>query len=462
MLRHVQHYLCFFFIFALTGALHAQNVVVRPTESHDLLVNPGVGITTFNRYNGQPINPGQRWSEVGPEKANPDASQKPDFPDTSIAYFRWFWQQLEPEQGKYRWDVIDTALDEARRHHQTLAIRLMPYDQGHPLPEWYRNSGARRINKPEDKDGKVWSPDSDDPSYMKHWGALVREAGKRYDGHPFLDTVDISTFGYWGEGWGPYPPSWEKQKALLDAYFDAFRKTPLMVNIDVLDSLIYAVNRGAGWRLDCWGDMGGFGRNFSHMLDRYPQYVARVPDGWRHGPVSLETCWVPGFWKDKGWDLDYILEQAVRWHATSINIKSSAIPADWKAKFDEFQKKLGYRFVLRRFEYPRVARAGQMMPVTMWWLNAGVAPAYRPYQLALQLASGAEKTTLRLAADVTTWLPGDAVVEQSAYVPPELKPGKYRVRVGLLDARTLEPAIRLAIEGRQADGWYDVGEITVE
>ena len=26
-----------------------------------------------------------------------------------------------------------------------LAIRLMPYDQKHPLPEWYRASGARRL-----------------------------------------------------------------------------------------------------------------------------------------------------------------------------------------------------------------------------------------------------------------------------------------------------------------------------
>jgi hypothetical protein len=43
-----------------------------------------------------------------------------------------------------------------------------------------------------------------------------------------------------------------------------------------------------------------------------------------------------------------------------------------------------------------------------------------------------------------------------------LTPGDYRLRVALLDPRTLAPAIRLAIEGRQEDGWYDVGAITVE
>jgi hypothetical protein len=33
--------------------------------------------------------------------------------------------------------------------------------------------------------------------------------------------------------------------------------------------------------------------------------------------------------------------------------------------------------------------------------------------------------------------------------------------VALLDPRTRMPAIRLAIVGRQSDGWYDLGEINV-
>jgi hypothetical protein len=127
---------------------------------------------------------------------------------------------------------IDTALDQARRHGQKLDLRLMPYGQSDPLPQWYQNSGARRANKPTDQDGKVWSPDSSDPFYIQTWGAVVAQAGKRYDGHPYLDAVDISTFGYWGEGWGPYPPDWPTQKLLSDQYLDAFKRTPLLVNFE--------------------------------------------------------------------------------------------------------------------------------------------------------------------------------------------------------------------------------------
>ena len=429
-----------------------------------MLVNPGMGIQTFQRFNGDPINPGLKWSEEGPT-AKLESVGKPDFPDTSIAYCRWFWNALEPEHRKVRWEILDNALEQARLHHQTLAIRLMPYDQSHPLPEWYRNSGARRANQPTDKDGDIWQPDFSDPLYLKYWGELVAAAGARYDGHPYLDSVDISSVGYWGEGWSDYMPPFPYQKALIDIWLEAFRRTPLLMNFDQEKALAYGVQQGAGWRLDCWGDMRSLsGGNWCHMLDFYPQQIARagLQDVWQRSPVSLEACWVPGYWRKQGWDLNYILEQALRWHVSSVNVKSSAIPPEWKKQFEEFQKKMGYRFVLRRLEYPKSVKAGMMMSVHMWWLNAGVAPVYREYWLAVELRSASGSAVIKLPVDVRKWLPGDAVSDGTLYVPEALKPGAYRFRVALLDPRTEQPAIKLAIEGRQPDGWYDLGEIVVQ
>ncbi|HWB97546.1 MAG TPA: hypothetical protein VG672_12615, partial [Bryobacteraceae bacterium] len=59
-------------------------------------------------------------------------------------------------------------------------------------------------------------------------------------------------------------------------------------------------------------------------------------------------------------------------------------------------------------------------------------------------------------------LPGDAVYDGNLYVPDALPPGDYRVRVALLDPEGARPAVQLAIEGRQPDGWYDLGAIRVE
>jgi hypothetical protein len=442
------------------ASLSAQTTVVRPTEIDDILVNPGMGIETFQRFKGQALNDGVRWSEVGPETSTADANPAADFPDSSVAYLRWFWSQIEPQRGTYRWSILDDALAEAHRHGQRLAIRIMPYDDKHAMPDWYRTSGAKRANAATDKDGAIWSPDADDPIYATLWSALVVEAGKRYDGHPDLNHVDVSTVGYWGEGWGPYLPSWAIQQQLIDVYFTAFTRTPLLMNFDALPALQYGVKRGAGWRLDCWGDMGAQGRNFAHMKDFYPQQLARggLQDAWRAGPVALETCWVPEQWHQWKFPLKPILDQALRWHASTINIKSSRIPSEWRAAFDEFQKQIGYRFVLKRLEYSSRVGRGAMAPLSMWWFNAGIAPIYRHYELAIAIGD----TVVPLDADVRHWLPGDAVFESTVAVPRDLAPGHYAVRVALLDPTTRLPAIRLAIAGRQQDGWYQVGEITVE
>jgi len=444
----------------------AETSIVRPKEIDAALVNPGMGIQTFQRFNGDAINPGLGWSEEGPVGKLAPAAGAVDFPASSISYCRWFWETLEPEQGKVRWEILDEALRQAHAHHQTLAIRLMPYDEKHPLPEWYRTSGARRANQVTDKDGEIWQPDFADPLYLKHWGAVVAAAGERYDGHADLDSVDISSVGYWGEGWSPYMPAFEAQKKLVDIWLEAFPRTPLLMNFDQEKALAYGTQQGAGWRLDCWGDMrlSSDDPHFpAEMLDIYPQQVVRagIRDIGLRSPVSLEACWVPGYWKQQGWDLNYILAQALRWHVSSVNIKSSAIPPEWKKAFDEFQKKMGYRFILRRLEYPQVVLAGTMQPLHMWWLNAGVAPVYRQYELALELRSASSSAEIKLPVDVRKWLPGDAVFDGTVCIPESLKPGSYRLRVALLDPRTGQPAIKLAIEGLQADGWYDLAPIEV-
>jgi hypothetical protein len=464
----MKNILCLAAILSFSCFSYAQRntVIVRPVPINDILTNPDMGITTFNRFNGQALNPPLEWSELGPLTKMPQAATKPDFPDTTIAYLRWYWNVLEPEPGKYRWDIIDLALQEARAHGQTLAIRLMPYSNKDPLPEWYQKSGARRANKASDKDGTIWQPDFSDPLYLKYWGELVAEAGKRYDGNPYLDSVDISSIGYWGEGWSQYMPPFPYQKALIDIWFEAFPHTTLLMNFDEPQALTYGTSRGAGWRLDCLGDL----RTKSdqpyfqpEMLDVYPQQVVRagIQDVWQQRPVSLEVCGTVSEWKRDQFDVNYILEQALRWHVTSVNLKSSPIPEDWKLEFDNFQKKMGYRFLLRRLEYPKVIASGSMMPIHMWWLNAGVAPTYFNYPLAVQLRSASDSVVINVPVDVRKWLPGDAVYDGSLYVPENMPEGIYDFRVAMLDRHANQPAIRLAIAGRDPDGWYSEGHIRV-
>ena len=444
-------------LIAAAAAMFGQSIVVHPKRIDDVLLNPGMGIQTFQRFNGDALNSGLTWSEEGPTKSIAPSGEAVDFPGSTISYCRWFWETLEPEQGHIHWDIIDVALKEAASHGQKLAIRLMPYDRKHPLPAWYRASGAKRINKEGEP---IWEPDFSDPLYLKYWSEVVKQAGQRYDGDPRLDTVDISSVGYWGEGWSNYMPAFQYQKKLIDIWLAAFPTTHLLMNFDEPDALRYGTAHGAGWRFDCLGDMR---TKWSAMLDSYPEQIVRagIGDVWEKNPVSMESCGVPGSWKKHGWDVDYILSEALRWHVTSLNIKSSAVPPEWKKAFDDFQKRMGYRFELRRFEYPATVQAGGTMPLKMWWVNTGVAPIYDAYILALQLHSASGDVVIDVPADVRKWLPGDALVEEPVPIPAGIQ-GDYRIRVALLDPRTQKPAIRLGIAGRTPDGWYDLGAIRGE
>lgn len=450
-------------LFCLPPVMLCATVIFRPVETRDILVNPGMGVQTFQRYNGDALNRGVEWSEEGPVRLLEAPAQAPDFPASTVAYCRWHWAALEPVQGKVRWDVIDLALSEAKRHGQRLAIRLMPYDPKHQLPEWYRSSGARRVNTAASKDGEMWQPDFRDPLYFKYWSALIEEAGRRYDGNPDLDSVDISTVGYWGEGWSDYMPEFGVQKKLIDVYFKVFRHTRLLMNFDEPEALSYGTSRGAGWRFDCWGDMR---KSWSEMLDFYPQQIARtgIQDVWRTAPVSMETCGVPESWFREGFDVNYVIGEALRWHVSTVNLKSSAIPNAWKSQFEDFERKMGYRFALRRAEWTDTVRAGQALGLTTWWVNEGVAPIYEPFVLAFRLRSSVGSETsavLRTAVDLRKWLPGDAVFEDPLFVPQDLPVGTYELSVAMLDPFTLQPGIRLGIEGRGADGWYLMGNIRV-
>src|SRR5882762_9389293 len=72
-------------------------VVVRPKGIDHVLNNPGIGFTTFQRFNGDDLNKGSGWTEGFPieyQEFDGDLTNK-DYPETSIAYFRVYWKFME-------------------------------------------------------------------------------------------------------------------------------------------------------------------------------------------------------------------------------------------------------------------------------------------------------------------------------------------------------------------------------
>ncbi len=340
----------------------------------------------------------------------------------------------------------------------------MPHDSEGLLPPWFLKKG----HFTRSADGRA-VPDYADPLFRRATERLVGEMGARYGNHPLLDAVDIGTLGYWGEwhlGLGTKMTDRAGLRWAVDLYFEAFPRTPLMMLIGDVEALAYAVSRGAGWRADCWGD-NAYG-TWSHMFRRYARNIARAEavDAWKRGPVSLETCGTMHTWFHKGYGPDYdpayALDEAARWHASTINNKSSAIPPAWREAVEASQRRLGYRYELREINYPSRVRRGQPWVLDQWWVNSGNAPCYQDYRLRARLEGPAGALELELPHKLSEWLPGDdqCPVERLV-VPPGLARGAYELRLGIVRAGGKVPVVLAANQGRTRSGWLRIGSIEV-
>lgn len=448
-----------------SSSFSQETVIVRPKVIDEVLVNPGIGFMTFQRFNGDTLNEGKKWTEGFPIVDQPfDGNlENENHPMTSLAYFRVYWRFVEPAADEYRWDLIDKALKTTAQRGQTLLLRIAPYGTTAEtdVPDWYRAI----VGEENDLPLKKWRTDPEDPRYVEHFGGMIRDLGSRYNAHPGLESVDLAIVGAWGEGAGSDRLSQKTRQSLVDGYMEAFEKTHLVMLLTDEKTNRYGLSkRDVGWRVDCLGDMGGFSSTWSHMNDYYPQAIVNfgMKDAWKKAPVSLEVCWVMQHWKDQGWDVDYIIDQSLKWHISSFNGKSSAVPKQWWPQVNRWLKRMGYRFALRKLTYPAAVAPGGKLPFTSWWENQGVAPCYRPFRLALRLKSDGQSVILPTGADLQTWLPGDNLYDGSVAVPAAVPPGRYELQLGVLDERTDQPKVKLAIAGREPDGWYTMGEIELK
>lgn len=460
--------------------LPAQKIIrVIPKEIDDVLINPGIGFNTFQMFNGDNLKPNQdvlNIADLSIYRKNTN-NENLNHPSATIAYFRIQWQFIEPEPGQYRWDIIDGLLDIAHERGQTLMLRISPYKgrEVDDVPAWYRKMVGTKRDFSYGERILKWVVDPEDPRYAQYFGAMIRALGERYDGHPDLESIDVSIVGFAGEGDGTSLLTTQTMQALLDPYIESFKKTPLVVLIHGKKSVEYMTSKTTvGWRQDCLGDLGfpwtpiDFKPGWTHMHDYYPQTIIDydMQDAWKKGPVTFEICGVFDTWNSRekytNDQVQYIIDQSLKWHMSSFNAKSSPVPDKWKPMVDEWLKKMGYRFVLRNFKYPDKVRANGKLIFESWWENKGVAPCYnKNFELALRIKNKESSIVLVTDADIREWLPGDALYNDAVFIPYGFPAGIYDLQISIVDRQYREPRIKLAIEGRDEEGWYTLGKIEV-
>ncbi|WP_372630669.1 DUF4832 domain-containing protein [Cohnella sp.] len=438
-------------------------VTVHPNKLDGMIANPGIGFTAAPGLMdelGEVFD--NRGTRVGKFKFTED-SRTWNHPDSKVMYIGARWKDIEAEKGVYRWELLEEKLETAKSLGCTAIVRCSPYAlrEDEDIPGWFRSEA------PETPEFPFWKVDPDRTPYAEYWSAFIQAFAARFDGHPVISSVDMAIVGAWGEGGGTEFMDPEGIRRIVDAYAEGFRSTPLQALLHDPQSvmIVKASKAGAGFRVDCLGDMGGFhGREWSHMTDFYPQNIVNfdMRDAWEKGPVLFEACWHMNDWYHQGWDIDYIIEESLKWHISSFNNKGTVVPEPWKDKVERWVNQMGYRYELRKLTYDSEAQAGGELQIEGLWANVGVAPIYNRYPLVVRLVGQGRTVTLRSREDIREWLPDrDIWWEEKLELPDDLPAGEYEMELGIETGVEEIGNVRLAIEGCR-NGYYPVGALTVE
>jgi LysM repeat protein len=174
----------------------------------------------------------------------------PDIAGRSLVYY---WAQLEPRPGVYRWDLIDRDLRPWAAAGKKAILRVSAagwanWDRaagsGHGTPFWVYAQGVTSVTE---RDGAVL-PQYWNPVFQRDLAAFLKALAARYDGNPHLAAVDISV-GVGGETkpdseknpdllalWRSIgytdPVWWTCVQQTITAYTAAFHRTPLALMPD--------------------------------------------------------------------------------------------------------------------------------------------------------------------------------------------------------------------------------------
>ncbi len=481
------------FLFILFGfSLLLQPVLaavisVSPKEDTSLIQITGVGWQTVSAYGEKNV-----WQHCGDT-----AGGKYELCGTAVetkaligsgipsgsAYYRWMWKEVEPENGNINFAMIDKVLANANSMGQTLEFRIMLELQQNAVPQWAIDAGVPMRNRDATCLHGFQSPDYNNPITKQLVFRLMRALGNRYNDHPGIGTVEVGLLGLWGEGHiycnTTLNPTFETKKEYVDSVYKFFPNTPILIGVDfgpkyvgdrTDDIVSYCVDKGrCGWRADSWGHWGA---PLGPKMQEYNWQLSKHPNLWQKGPIALEKGKL--MFDDSDFTtpnlIDTTFAMSLTW-GTSLASNWGRIP--WigpdpsekqkLVKLKKFLKKIGFRFVLQKATYETAVKAGDSIPISMDWVNRGIAPPYRDLRVAFRLrgAQGNISDPVITNLSVKLWLPGNKTAISNFKIPANLSSGSYTLETALVHHSSANFVTAIAIDGKTTDGWYPLGNMSV-
>lgn len=384
----------------------------------------------------------------------------------SMVFFPVAWNELEPREGQYafeNWEKKAWTSDKARVKH--VAFRVYADMPARPtgMPQWLLDKGVRLTSYTDHGGGQ--SPDYDNPKMVAAMEKLIAALGRRYDDNSRVAFIQLGLLGFWGE-WHTYPrnelfASPATQKRVIDAYHKAFPHKCLMARYPA--------------------DYAGKQTWLGFHDDMLPEDTDG-PEGWKFLP-KLRSSGRTENWKRSvfggemvfngnqrwlGADFAHMLEMVEEAHFSWVGpycpaLESSPTPA-FTERAAQLVRRMGYQFSLTEIRHDGEVAAGDDLKISIQGENQGVAPFYYPWAIELALLDRRGKAVARMPTkwNIRKWLPGR--FSESAVLKPAPRvasSGEYRIALGIVDPWTERPAIRLANDLDQLEGWTVLSKIRI-
>ena len=470
----MRKYILSLFIGLFAFTLQAATETVYPEDDGQALLNPGMG-WTMHFYSNIVANYG---SQLEP------SDTLDSFPGCSTVYLRLPWAFIEPEEGKFNWAVVDTPAQRWIADGKKVSFRFTCCESWlrWATPEWVHQAGAKGINfhfgKGPAEDGPLWAPIYDDPVFLEKLDRFLAEAGKRYNGNPDIEFIDVGTFGMWGEGHTGFDQqlSQEKTDQMSKIHLDLHKKHFPDTLLCISDDVSGPDNRQSPWPgMDYALSQGVSLRDDSILVQKYPNHwfhAEMAQAFWPTLPVILEHEHF-GNSKERGaWDRELLLKSVEEYHASFMSIHwwPDVLLKENKETIDIINRRMGYRLQLRELSYPKSVAIDTDFKVDWSWANAGVAPCYAGGFPALTLKDEKNGIVAVLVEDgfdvknlsVAEPEKAEAKSVQSRFrvgqYAPVTKPGVYDVYVSV-GRRDGTPVFALPYKENDGQRRYRVGKI---
>lgn len=345
------------------------------------LINPGMGWVTYYYSN--------LFQNYGSKLEPSDTAAY--FPGMNTVFFRIPWSFVEPREGVFVWELIDTPAQRwiSRGGKVGICITATENWMESGTPKWVFDAGAACY----EVDGYL-EPEYDDPIFLEKVDNFVRAFAAKYDANPDVEYVFVGHYGMWGEGhtelttpkhglsWG-----FDTQKRIIDIYCHHFKNTLLCISDDYVGHNV----RGDRFPITDYAFSRGVSIHDDSIL------VQPVPNHWYHSemaqlfwptlPVVLEHEHYGGSVQRGAWNEELLLQAVEDYHASYLSIHwwPDVFYEANKEIISRINRRIGYRLNLSEITWPTTIQKGEPFTIQCKVSNVGVAPCYRGGHLCFTL-----------------------------------------------------------------------------